>query len=63
MTILELNGFYPYTRDEYIIKGGIHIKRIIRDIFFILDKQIYLIRWFVTGFLYKTNATFSINTY
>jgi hypothetical protein len=38
MTILELNGFYPYTRDEYIIKGGIYIKRVIRDIFFISDK-------------------------
>jgi hypothetical protein len=38
MTILELNGFYPYTYDEYIIKGGICTKRIVRDIFFILDK-------------------------
>jgi hypothetical protein len=38
ITILELNGFYPCTRDEYIIKGGIRIKRVIRDIFFILDK-------------------------
>jgi hypothetical protein len=31
ITILKLNGFYPYTYDEYI-------KRVIRDIFFILDK-------------------------
>ena len=38
ITILELNGFHPYTRDEYIVKGGICIKRIIKDIFFILDK-------------------------
>jgi hypothetical protein len=38
MTILKLNGFYPYTRDKYIIKGGIYIKRVIRDIFFMLDE-------------------------
>ena len=38
MTILESNGFHPRTRDEYIIKEGIYIKRVIRDIFFILDK-------------------------
>jgi hypothetical protein len=38
ITILKLNGFYPYTYDEYIIKRGIYIKRVIRDIFFILDK-------------------------
>jgi hypothetical protein len=38
MTILESNGFYLRTRDEYIIEGGIHIKRIIRDIFFISDE-------------------------
>jgi hypothetical protein len=38
MTILESNGFYPRTRDEYIIEGGICIKRVIRDIFFILDE-------------------------
>ena len=62
MTILELNGFYPYTRDEYIIKGGIYIKRVIRDIFFMLDKQICFIRRFVSGFLYETDTTFSTNT-
>ena len=62
MTILKSNGFYPCTRDEYIIKGGIYIKRIIRDIFFISDKQIRLIRQFVSGFLYETNATFNTNT-
>ena len=62
ITILKSNGFYPYTHNEYIIKGGICIKRVIRDIFFMLDKQIRLIRRFVSGFLYKTNATFSINT-
>jgi hypothetical protein len=38
MTILESNGFYLCTRDEYIIKEGIYTKRVIRDIFFILDK-------------------------
>jgi hypothetical protein len=63
MTILESNGFYPYTRDEYIIKGGIHIKRVVRDIFFMSDKQICLTRRFISGFLYKTNTIFSINTH
>jgi hypothetical protein len=38
MTIFKLNGFYPWTRDEYIIKDGIYMKRIIKDIFFILDE-------------------------
>jgi hypothetical protein len=38
MTILKSNGFHPYTRNKYIIKGGIYIKRVVRDIFFILDK-------------------------
>jgi hypothetical protein len=38
MTILKSNGFYPRTRDEYIIKGGIYTKRVIRDIFFMLDE-------------------------
>jgi hypothetical protein len=38
ITILELNGFYPRTHDEYIVKGGICIKRVIRDIFFMLDE-------------------------
>ena len=63
ITILKLNGFYPCTYDKYIIKGGIYIKRIIRDIFFMSDKQIHLIRRFISGFLYKTNATFNINTH
>jgi hypothetical protein len=62
ITILELNGFYPRTRDEYIIEGGIRTKRVIRDIFFMSDKQIRLARRFVSGFLYETNATFSTNT-
>jgi hypothetical protein len=62
MTILESNGFHPRTRDEYIIKGGIRIKRIIRDIFFMSDEQIRLIRRFISGFLYETNTIFSTNT-
>jgi hypothetical protein len=62
MTILESNGFHPRTRDEYIIKEGIYIKRVIRDIFFMSDEQIRLTRRFVSGFLYETNATFSTNT-
>jgi hypothetical protein len=62
ITILESNGFHPRTRDEYIIEGGICMKCIIRDIFFMSDEQIRLARRFVSGFLYKTNATFSMNT-
>jgi hypothetical protein len=38
ITILKQNGFYPYTQEEYIIENGIYIKRVIRDIFFILDE-------------------------
>ena len=60
--ILKQNGFYPYTQEEYIIENGIRIKRVVRDIFFILDEQIYIARRFVSRFLYKTNATFNTNT-
>ena len=60
--ILEQNGFHPYTREEYIIENGIRTKHVVRDIFFILDKQIHMARRFISGFLYKTNATFNTNT-
>ena len=62
MTILESNGFHPCIRDEYIIKGGIRTKRVIKDIFFMSDEQIRLIRRFMSGFLYETDAIFSMNT-
>jgi len=62
MTILESNGFHPRTRDEYIVKGGIRTKRVVRNIFFMSDEQIRLVRRFVSGFLYETNATFNTNT-
>jgi hypothetical protein len=62
MAILERNGFYPRTREEYIVKDGRRTKRVVRDIFFISDQQIQLARRFVSGFLYKTNTTFNINT-
>jgi hypothetical protein len=62
ITILESNSFYPRTRDEYIIKGGIYTKHIVRDIFFMSNKQIRLSRQFISGFLYETNAIFSTNT-
>jgi MULE transposase domain len=39
-----------------------YIKRVVRDIFFILDKQIRMARRFVSGFLYKTDTTFNTNT-
>jgi hypothetical protein len=60
--ILKQNGFYSRTQEEYIIKNSIRTKRIIRDIFFILDEQIYIARRFMSGFLYETNATFNTNT-
>jgi hypothetical protein len=62
ITILEQNSFYPHTREEYIVENGIYIKRVVRDIFFILDEQIYMARRFTSGFLYETNATFNTNT-
>jgi hypothetical protein len=62
MATLEANGFYLWSQEEYIIEEGRCTKCIIRDIFFILDKQIYLARRFISGFLYKTNIIFSINT-
>ena len=62
MTILEQNGFHPRTREEYIVENDIRIKRVIRDIFFMSDEQIYMARRFVSGFLYETDATFNTNT-
>jgi hypothetical protein len=62
MTVLEWNGFYPRTREEYIIKDQVRIGRVARDIFFMSDEQIRLARRFVSGFIYKTNATFNTNT-
>jgi hypothetical protein len=61
--ILKQNSFYSRTREEYIIENSIYIKRVIRDIFFILDKQICIARRFISRFLYKTNATFNTNTW
>jgi hypothetical protein len=60
--ILEQNGFYPRTREEYVIENGIRIKRVIRDIFFMSDEQIHMARRFASGFLYETNAIFNTNT-
>jgi hypothetical protein len=60
--VLERNGFYSRIREEYIIKDGIRTKRVVRDIFFMSDKQIRLVRRFVSGFIYETDATFSTNT-
>ena len=38
MTILESNGFHSYTRDDYIIEGGIRMKCVIKNIFFMSDE-------------------------
>jgi hypothetical protein len=62
MTILEQNGFHPRTREEYIVENSIRTKRVIRDIFFMSDEQIRIRKRFVSGFLYKTDATFNTNT-
>jgi MULE transposase domain len=62
MAILEQNGFYPRTREEYIVEEGIRTKRIVRDILFISDEQIRLARRSVSGFIYETDATFNTNT-
>ena len=61
MATLKANGFYLQSREQYIVKRGCYTKHIVRNIFFILDKQICLTKRFISGFLYKTNATFSIN--
>jgi hypothetical protein len=63
ITILEQNGFYPRTREEYIVENSIRIKGVVRDIFFMSDEQIRIARRFISGFLYETNATFNTNTW
>jgi hypothetical protein len=62
ITILKQNGFHPRIREEYIVENGIYTKQVVRDIFFISDKQICIARRFVSGFLYKTDAIFNTNT-
>jgi hypothetical protein len=62
MATLEANRFYPRSREEYIVKDGRRTKHVVRDIFFILNKQIRLTRRFVSGFLYETDAIFNTNT-
>jgi hypothetical protein len=60
--ILEQINFHPRTREEYIIENSIRTKRVVRDIFFISDKQIRLARRFISSFIYETDTTFSTNT-
>jgi hypothetical protein len=62
MTILEQNSFHPRTQEEYIVENSICTKCVVRDIFFMSDEQIRLTRRFVSGFMYKTDATFNTNT-
>ena len=59
---LERHGYHPRTRDEYIVEDGARKKKVVRDIFFMSDKQIRLARRFVSGFIYETDATFNTNT-
>jgi hypothetical protein len=63
MTILKQNSFHLRTQEEYIVKNGIRTKRVVRNIFFMSDEQIRLARRFVSGFMYKTDATFNTNTH
>jgi len=61
MESLERNKYYPCAYKEYIIKDGKRIGKVVREIFFILNKQIRLARRFVSGFIYETDATFNTN--
>jgi len=31
-------GYYPRTRDKYIVKDGVRKKKVVRDIFFMSDE-------------------------
>ena len=62
MAALEHKGFYPRAQEEYIVKDRVQKGRVVRDIFFMSDKQIRLARRFVSRFIYKTDAIFSTNT-
>ena len=55
-------GYHPRTGDEYIVKDKVRKKKVVRDIFFMSDERIRLARRFVSGFIYKTDATFNTNT-
>jgi hypothetical protein len=53
---LERHGYYPRTRDKYIVEDRVRKKKVVQDIFFMLDEQIRLSRLFVSGFIYKTDT-------
>jgi MULE transposase domain len=62
LAALECEGFHPRTREEYMVEDRVRKGRVVRDIFFMSDKQIRLARRFVSGFIYETDATFRTNT-
>jgi hypothetical protein len=59
--VLERSGFHPHVREKYILVNEVRTKRIIREIFFMSSDQILKARRFISGFIYKTDATFNTN--
>jgi hypothetical protein len=62
LKLLEGEGVHVCTCDEYTLDvAGEKVGRVIMDIFWMSLEQIKLARQFVSGFMYKTDATFNTN--
>lgn len=59
---LKREGLHLRSRTKYILdEQGLPTKQVIQDLFQMSLEQIKLARWFVSGFIYETNATFNTN--
>ena len=59
---LKEEGVHPRVRKEYIKDNSIRTGRVIKDLFWQSPKQIKMSQRFVSGFMYKTDATFNTNS-
>jgi hypothetical protein len=59
--VLKKSGFHPRVQEEYILVDEVRTGRMIKEIFFMSSDQILKARRFVSGFMYKTDATFNTN--
>jgi MULE transposase domain len=58
---LKEEGVHPWFCTEYVVKDGIRTRCVIKDLFWQSAEQIRITRQFVSGFMYKTDATFNTN--
>jgi len=62
LQLLEDKGIHPQCHEEYTVdSNGEQTGRVIKDLFWMSPEQIKMARWFVSGFMYETDATFNTN--